>query len=474
MIIVPTEKRFDWQHTPLALFAVVLLNILVFFLYQSGDSVKFERAFAAYQQNQLFSLEWPIYRDYLALQEQEEMLEEYEALVEQGFAANVSSVLLADFDFARYLNKNAHKFITNLYYEDWRFARDQVNSHLWSVSFLSAGLIPNDFQPLSLLSYQFLHGDLMHLLGNMFFLVVCGFAVEAAIGHLRFLLFYLVTGAVGGLCHMALNMSSATALVGASGAVSGVMAMYLGVFRFRKIEFFYWFFIFVGYFRAPALLILPVYIGKEVFDYFSNPDSNVAFMAHAGGFVAGGVLMAGTLLIKPKLVNEEYLEQDQGRDPFQEQLAKVYSYMESFQFRPALKAVQTMLEEYGRRFELVWLRCNLLKATNSEGLDSAVLELLRIKDSSPRHIKQQATFWQENPKVRQNLDDDAIINLGLGFANAERFANAEEAMNLLQSRDSQHFQLAVLAHKLADLAERLKLGDPQKTYRQLAESLLAR
>ena len=47
------------------------------------------------------------------------------------------------------------------------------------------------------------------------------------------------------------------ALVGASGAISGVMAMYLGVFRFRKIEFFYWFYIFVGYFRAPALLILP-------------------------------------------------------------------------------------------------------------------------------------------------------------------------------------------------------------------------
>ena len=60
-----------------------------------------------------------------------------------------------------------------------------------------------------------------------------------------------------GFAQVASDWSSTTPLVGASGAISGVMAMYLAVFRLKKIEFFYWFFFFVGYFRAPALLILP-------------------------------------------------------------------------------------------------------------------------------------------------------------------------------------------------------------------------
>lgn len=474
MIIVPTEKSFDWKHTPLALFAVVLLNVLVFFVYQSGDQVKLEQASLAYEQYQLFAIEWPIYQEYLVAQDEEERAQSYQTLLDQGFAAEVSMALLMDFEFTRHLEANGREFITNIYYDDWYLNRAAVNAQVSSISFLSAGLIPNDLQAFSLISYQFLHGDIMHLLGNMFFLVVCGFAVEAAIGHLRFLLFYLITGAIGGLCHVALNAAGTTPLVGASGAVSGVMAMYLGVFRFRKIEFFYWFFIFVGYFRAPALLILPIYIGKEVFDHYTNTGSNVAFMAHAGGFAAGGLLMAASLLVNPKLINQAYVEEDQKLDPFQEKLAKVYNYIESFQFRPALRAVQTMIEEYGLRFELALLRCHLLKANNSDSYPSAVLELLRIKGVLPRHIDQQASLWKENTGFMAQLDDEAVVNLGLRFASAGQFATAEETISLLQLRNSEHPQLAILARKLAEAAEGLNHSAKQASYQQLANKLLPR
>ena len=63
--------------------------------------------------------------------------------------------------------------------------------------------------------------------------------------------------------------------------------MYLIIYRWQTIRFFYWFYLIVGYFRAPAMILLPVYIGKELISFYSDPDSNVAFMAHAGGFVAG-------------------------------------------------------------------------------------------------------------------------------------------------------------------------------------------
>ena len=117
---------------------------------------------------------------------------------------------------------------------------------LRSTSIARYGLVPSDIRITTLFSHQFMHAGVMHLLGNMVFLILCGFAVEAAIGHWQFLLFYLLSGLAGGLLFTAFDAEGTRPLVGASGAISGVMAMYLWVFRLKKIEFFYWFYAFVG------------------------------------------------------------------------------------------------------------------------------------------------------------------------------------------------------------------------------------
>lgn len=62
MIIIPTEKRFDWRHAPVMLFGIILFNILVFFLYQSGDDRKIAQTLEAYGESGYFELEWPLYR----------------------------------------------------------------------------------------------------------------------------------------------------------------------------------------------------------------------------------------------------------------------------------------------------------------------------------------------------------------------------------------------------------------------------
>lgn len=474
MVIIPTEKSFDWKHTPVVLFTLVVINALVFFLYQSGDNLKLQQAFAAYQQNQLFRIEWPIYRQYLIDNGEESLAREYTAMVEESFAAEVVTALVVDFDFARFLEAQGREFITNIYYDDWYYQRKAVNAHLKSVSIFNHGLVPDELRVFSLLSHQFLHGDIMHLLGNMFFLVVCGFAVEAAIGHWRFLLFYLITGVAAGLAQVALDPQSTRPLVGASGAISGVMAMYLGVFRFRKIEFFYWFFVFVGYFRAPALLILPFYIGKEVFNYYSDTESNVAFMAHTGGFAAGALLMVGSFLLNPKLINEEYVEEDQKRDPFREKLATVYRHMGNFQFRPALKEVQALVEGYGPRFELVRLRCDLLRALGSKQIHEAVTEVLRMKESLPRHVDQQARIWRENETTHAHLGNQTLANLGMRLATQEHFPTAEEIIKELRQRKDTHDQVGILARKLALVSEILKQPSKQSAYNRLADESLRR
>ncbi|HHL31166.1 MAG TPA: rhomboid family intramembrane serine protease, partial [Oceanospirillales bacterium] len=320
MIIIPTEKRFDWKHTPLVLFILVLINVMVFFAYQFGDTEKQFDAITDYQQHEFLVKEWPLYVDYLKQNQAYQRLEEskklYENIQTEDDDAPQSEIqliytIISDPGFYQYLEQNAYNVFYLSYIEKWALPRSEINDTIQSVSSVAFGLIPNQLGLVTLLTHQFLHGGVMHLLGNMFFLIICGFAVEAAIGHLRFLLFYLASGVAGGLLFAVMDLSSVQPLVGASGAISGVMAMYLGVFRFKKIEFFYWLFVFVGYFRAPALLILPFYIGKELFSYFSDSGTNVAFMAHAGGFIAGSLMMAIAYYLNPKMMNEAYIEEDQ-------------------------------------------------------------------------------------------------------------------------------------------------------------------
>merc|ERR1712000_87155 len=104
-------------------------------------------------------------------------------------------------------------------YNRWLEGRSEIREQIASISYLRFGLQPNDLSIPDLLIHQFLHGGFMHLLGNMVFLMICGFVVEAAIGHIAFLAFYLIGGVAAGLTHSLINIQSDTPLVGASGAI---------------------------------------------------------------------------------------------------------------------------------------------------------------------------------------------------------------------------------------------------------------
>lgn len=141
---------------------------------------------------------------------------------------------------------------------------------------------------LTLITYQFLHGDIFHLLSNMLFLWVFGDNVEDAMGHVKFLVFYLLCGIAGGLAHAAFLPTSGLPLIGASGAVAGVIAAYLILhprvrvwcLAFRIIPL-----------RIPAAWILGVWVVTQFLMVALAPADEVAWWAHIGGLVAGGVLV---------------------------------------------------------------------------------------------------------------------------------------------------------------------------------------
>lgn len=141
----------------------------------------------------------------------------------------------------------------------------------------------------TLITSMFLHGDLMHLLGNMLFLWVFGDNIEATIGNFRFLIFYLLGGLIAHAAHIYFNVDSQMPTVGASGAISAVMGAYLVMFPSSRVKMLF----FIFPFRVPAILFLGFWIwmqssnGLASLELVDQNTGGVAWWAHIGGFAFG-------------------------------------------------------------------------------------------------------------------------------------------------------------------------------------------
>ena len=153
--------------------------------------------------------------------------------------------------------------------------------------------VSNGIETYTLLTSMFLHGGLMHLVGNMLFLWVFGDNLEDQMGHVPFLIFYLASGIGADLGQLLADPSSPVPVVGASGAIAGVMGGYLLLFPKAKVDILIIFIIFFKVFPVPAWIMLGLWFGLQVFNGVGSlgaTGGGVAYWAHAGGFIVGFVL----------------------------------------------------------------------------------------------------------------------------------------------------------------------------------------
>lgn len=151
------------------------------------------------------------------------------------------------------------------------------------------------------LTSMFMHGGFMHLAGNMLFLFIFGDNLEDYLGHVGFLVFYLLCGIGGTFAQIAIDPSSGVHNLGASGAIAGLMGGYLILFPKAKVDVFAFFMIF----SLPAFVVLGIWIALQLFGGFGSlgdTGGGVAFWAHVGGFVAGigGIVLIAALKGMPR------------------------------------------------------------------------------------------------------------------------------------------------------------------------------
>jgi membrane associated rhomboid family serine protease len=428
MLIVPVVEGLDWRRPPPVVAALILINFLVFFLYQAGDPAR-ERAWQdAYFASSLPALELPAYAQRLAA-----------AHPQSDLAKAEPRRLLARMqrDAAFMAELRGERVVTPAHprYAQWRQDRDRIDALASAISYRRYGFIPAEARPVTWLTSMFLHGDLMHLVGNMAFLFIVGVAVERALGGASFLLLYLAAGAAGTALHFAVNPASTVPSVGASGAISGVMGAFTVVFGLRQVNFFYWLLFLFGFRRMRGIVMLPVWIGWELLQYATDRDGPVGYMAHAGGLIGGAVLgLAAAGRASGGRVAAFHARREE--EAFDE---AEYRRARALAARLDFKAAGTVFARLAERFptNLELLRqwhgiARVDPAAEPYHLAANRILVVRAPDARLRAFQREVfTDYLDRAKPGPRLPPATLAAIGIAFARAGDMVPAERAAEAL-------------------------------------------
>ena len=312
-----------------------------------------------------------------------------------------------------------------------------------------------------LVGHMFQHGNFGHLLGNMAFLFIVGYMVEEALGKGRYLLFYLLAG-IGGCCDALIGTPNALPSIGASGAISGVMAMYVCLYGMQKIRFFYWALVYFDFFRAPAIIVLPFWIAMELFQYLTNTGSNINYLAHLGGFVTGAALIGMLYLFDRKrfLLVPQHENQSSQRDT---ELARVEKLLNALRLEDASRELRRLAELHQDDLVIINRYYQIARhAPASDDYHHAAALIFALPGNHPATDALIFDTFSEylklaKPTVRFNTR--LLILLIRSLVRSGHTVDAERLLRALQNRSPRQKELPDLLFLVAEAFRRDGVGN---------------
>ncbi len=402
MLILPLHHPLTRRTFPFATAVLILLNVFVFVFLQRGDGRVYAEAARHYNDSGLARIEAPLYEAYLREADDAGLRETLEQLPQAYRAAWLAQAAQQDEAFRARLA--AGELFSDA--EAWRAWQplaetfEQLRNRAVTQRFaLNAGA-PG---PQGLLGSMFLHGGWEHLIGNMIFLGFLGLLVEGALGPWRFAGLYLLSGIGAGLAWVAWVGGAPALLVGASGAIAGLMGALAVLWGLRRIRFFYWFFVLFDYVKAPALLLLPAWLGWELFQLFAIEGSRVAYAAHAGGIVAGALLALGARQLD--WVREDFMADEPDAPKAEDHLAQALSHLGQMRLAEAEALLGPLAAAEPQRLDVAIARYRVARYGQKRTLlTERVQAVLDARAVRPEHTHEQWSVLQDLAKTGLQAD----------------------------------------------------------------------
>lgn len=439
----PLNSKPNWRNPPWLTILLIVVNCVVYFGPQRSEEKAWDKAFAYYAASDLPGLELPRYVEYLRRSGDAKTrlaADRIEEGIRHRYAVIGLRLMERDRRFQDELDAGRILRPDEADYPRWREQRTkfaQMRPPPFTERWASN---PSDWKPVTLISAAFLHGSLGHLAGNMVFLFIFGYTVELVLGRGRYLLFYLLAGCAGEVGDLIARWGSPVIGLGASGAISGLMAMYAMIYGRQRIRFFYQLLFYFDYVKAPAIILLPAWIAHEFLQQWLNPEGGVAYMAHAGGLIGGALLLALHKRFHPEplaLPPDEPVS-----DGYAEEKLKAESLLKAMRLDEARAAYGRLVALRPADRDALTKYFNLAKlAPSDEQFHRAARNLFALEGDDPAtvdllHAAFQ-TYWT-TAKPRPRLSTDQMARLAIRFARGGRLVDAERLTKLLLNQAPNH------------------------------------
>lgn len=460
MLIIPVSRRPDWRHPPLITLLLILLNCLIYFGLQSGDEKRAEKAWRYYASSTLPGSELPRYVEHLRQAGASGQADAAATALDKEDWPQVWMAMEVDAAFMKRLRGGQIVRPDAVDYPRWREQRAEFDRLSRAGMVDRFGFRPAEPTLAGLLGHMFLHGGFDHLLGNMAILFIVGYLVEEALGKRRYLAFYLLAGIGAAGFDLVFNAGRMAPGIGASGAISGVMAMFVTLYGMRKIRFFYWVLVYFDFFRAPAIVILPWWMANELYQYLFNHGSHINYMAHLGGFATGAALIwAQRTVGKRRAVAPE---QEAPVDPLRGELARIDALLGALRVDEARRALRALANARPHDLPVVGRYYNVARnAPASEDFHRAAALIFALPDECPGGSELIHETFVEYLKLAKPTVRFSVVQLIALIRRLARSGHADDAERLtrvLARRAPQETQLPALLLLVAEAFRRAQNG----------------
>lgn len=433
-MLMPLPEKMSWKNPPVVTICLIIINVAVFLLFQLKDTDAYLKATEFYQDSGLLQIELRSYakwakdhRDYdsayLDIPEGTE--------ISETVGDFLYSKMRQDDEFMLKLEDGTAISHDDPEYEKWREMRKKFEDlRAESVSY-SYGFIPAEKKLTTYLTHMFLHGGVSHLVGNMIFLWIIGIILEIGAGSLTFLFLYLIGGLAAVTGFSFFSQGSMTPLVGASGAISAIMGAFTVIYRMKPVRVFVNLGVYIDTLKLPAIVFLPLWLGNEIYSYYAETGSHVAYMAHASGLAAGAVLGFGAR--RAGFVNIGYIDKkdEPEKDPCADLLSEAMNHLARLEIDKAVQILHKIFEinpcheEAAKKlFEIEKNRADIDK------LHSAASRYIGILTGSSNDYHRITDVYDSYVYVvkRPRLDPETYAEIALNMAMAGKY---EKSLGLL-------------------------------------------
>jgi len=437
MLIIPLTGSIHKRTLSIITILIILINIFCFFVFQAHDDERYLEAYQFYSDSGLAIIELSAYSVYLENKSRaEKSLKPADVKeLKREEIDRLSKRMQGDDTFREKLSNDEIITPGQDIYHEWRSLRTEFERLLHNVIGYRYGYKPAQMDPLTALTHMFLHGDIIHLLGNMIFLWLVGCMLELGCSRL----FYVVLYLAGGICALALftlvNMNSNIPLIGASGAIAALMGAFTVMYGKTRIKVFYSLGFYFNYAKISAILLLPVWIGNEVFQMVFGGESSIAYVGHLGGLLGGGAI--GYVYRRFfKMADEKVFEEDP-KEKIPVLLEKALEKISQFDMNNARSILMEILgiDPHNDVALMHLFNVDKLNPGSNEFHETALRLIKHLSQDSKRHDELYKVYQEFSRLSRPlEIDRDILFRVASVFNAGGRLREAEHILALFMKK----------------------------------------